>query len=244
MKAALALACALAVGVGVAVALSPRRRAVAPDPMPARSGGDAPDGAVASRPRRLPLWVKIAVSALVAVLVPVYWHEYGPDNFLWFSDLALLLGLVALWREDALLASMTSVGALALEIAWTVDFLAGGRLLQLAAYMYDDALPLHLRAMSLFHLVVPPMLILMLVRLGYDRRALRYQTAFAWVVLAVTWLLTDPAENINWVFGWGKEPQQIMPPVVYLGLVMLVLPLLVFVPSHAVLKRLFGPPPA
>jgi hypothetical protein len=40
---------------------------------------------------RLPLWLKLAYSAFMAVLVPVYWYYYGPTNFLYFCDVALIL---------------------------------------------------------------------------------------------------------------------------------------------------------
>jgi len=199
-------------------------------------------GPSARRGTRLPLWPKIAVTAFVVVLVPVYWRAYGPGNFLWFSDLALFALAVALWRESALIVSVTAVGVLALEIAWTFDFLTGGRILHLAAYMYDDSLPLGLRALSGFHLVIPPALILMLARLGYDRRALGIQIIVAWAVLLATWLLTAPEKNINWVYGWGTEPQHVMSPVLYLALVMAALPVVVFLPTHLVLKRIFPPP--
>ena len=39
----------------------------------------------------VPLLVKILYTVGVSVVVPVYWYAYGPSNFLWFSDLALLL---------------------------------------------------------------------------------------------------------------------------------------------------------
>ena len=43
---------------------------------------------------RIPLWLKIAYTAFLAVMVPVYWANYGPTNFLYFCDVALLLTLV------------------------------------------------------------------------------------------------------------------------------------------------------
>jgi hypothetical protein len=210
--------------------------------MPQRHSGDFTIGPSARRGARLPLWPKIVVTAYVAVLVPIYWRAYGPGNFLWFSDLALFALAVALWRESALIASMAAVGVLALEIAWTLDFLTGGQVFHLAAYMYDDSLPLGLRALSGFHLFIPPALILMLARLGYDRRALVAQIVVAWTVLLVTWLLTAPEKNINWVYGWGTEPQHVMSPTLYLGLIMAALPVIVFLPTHIVLKRVFPPP--
>lgn len=36
--------------------------------------------------RRIPLWLKIAYTAFMAVLIPVYWAHYGPTNFLYFCD--------------------------------------------------------------------------------------------------------------------------------------------------------------
>jgi hypothetical protein len=47
-------------------------------------------------PSRLPLWTKLAYTAFVAVLVPHYWQAYGPTNFLYFCDIALLLAVVAM----------------------------------------------------------------------------------------------------------------------------------------------------
>jgi hypothetical protein len=134
---------------------------------------------------------------------------------------------------------MPAVGVLPLEVAWTLDFIAGGNLIGLAAYMFDAQYPLYLRGLSLFHLALPPTLIWLLYRLGYDRRALVAQTAVTWVALTLSYLLTEPAENINWVFGPGNEPQQTLPPLVYFGLEMLVIPLAVIVPMHFLLSRLF-----
>jgi hypothetical protein len=39
-------------------------------------------------PRQIPLWIKLAYSAFLAVMVPTYWHDYGPTNFLYFCDAA------------------------------------------------------------------------------------------------------------------------------------------------------------
>ena len=100
-----------------------------------------------------------------------------------------------------------------LELAWTIDFLVGGRFIGIAAYMYDSKLPLYLRSLSLFHLALPPTLLFLLYRFGYDRRALIYQTLLTWVVLIVTYVATDPEKNINWVFGPGNKPQQLVAPI-------------------------------
>src|SRR2546423_10095990 len=89
---------------------------------------------------KIPLWLKIAYTLLICLIVPVYWREYGPANFLWFSDLALLLTLPALWFESRLLASMMAVSVLLLDLTWNVDFftrlLTGAQLTPLSRYMF------------------------------------------------------------------------------------------------------------
>ncbi len=185
-----------------------------------------------------PLWVRIPYTLFVAVLVPVYWRDHGPANFLWFSDIALFAVLIALWTGNRLLPSMMAVGVLPLEILWTLDFVTGGNLVGLTAYMFDAAMPLYLRGLSLFHLFLPPIIIWMLIRQGYDRRALLWQTLLLWIVVPSTWLLTSRDENINWVHGIGPDADSVLPPPLYLVLYMALLPLC-YLPVHALLKRLF-----
>ncbi len=84
---------------------------------------------------RVPLWLKLAYTAFMAVLVPVYWHYYGPTNFLYFCDLALLITLVGIWIESPLLVSMCAVGILAPQALWVADFLS-----TLAGLTLDDTL--------------------------------------------------------------------------------------------------------
>src|SRR5262249_40190619 len=62
--------------------------------------------------RRIPLAVKVVYTAFVAVLVPYYLSFYGPANFLWICDIALLLTVVALWLESRFLASMQLIAVL------------------------------------------------------------------------------------------------------------------------------------
>jgi hypothetical protein len=195
---------------------------------------------------RIPFWIKISFSLFVAVLVPVYGAHYGPANFLWACDIALLLTVIALWRESRLLVSTTAVAVLVPELLWNLDFLA--RLfaardligLDATGYMFDATLSRWLRGLSLFHVFLPVLWLWMLQRLGYDRRALMAGTALCWVVLPVSYLFTDPARNINWVFGLGGAAQTWLPGPVYVAVLMLALPLCVYLPTHRVLKRVFA----
>lgn len=126
--------------------------------------------------RWFPLWVKLGYASFTALLVPAYWRVYGPENFVWPSDIELFMTASAVLLERSPPVSMRAVGVEPLEVARVIDFACGGTLIGLAAYMYDETIPLPLRALSLFHVVLPLACTWMLARLGYDRRALAYQT--------------------------------------------------------------------
>ncbi|WP_230392304.1 membrane-associated protein [Pontibacter sp. FD36] len=195
-------------------------------------------------PETIPLWLPIAYTLFLLVLVPVYWKHYGPGNFLWFSDVALFSVGIVLWTENHLLLSMMAVGVLGLELVWNVDYfgrlLTGRELLGLSDYMFHPDKSLFLRGLSLFHVFLPAIVIWLLIEWGYDTRAIWYQTVLAWIVLPLTYLLTDPKENVNWVFGPGNEPQQAIPSGLYFVLAMLFFPLCIFLPSHFILQWLFN----
>lgn len=196
----------------------------------------------------VPLWIKVGYALFVAVLVPVYWIQYGPQNFLWGSDLALFGTLLAVWLENRLFASMMAIAALIPEILWTVDYI--GRLIAGiealpglgTQYMFNAEIAMFVRGLSLFHLVLPPLLIWLLYRFGYERRAFAYQTLLAWLVLLITYLVTDPSANINWIYGFGREPQTWMPERVYVVVLMICIPVFFYLPTHLVLGKLFGRP--
>ena len=73
--------------------------------------------------RRIPIWLKVAYSAFVTVVVPCYWVTYSPWNFLYFCDIALLVTAVAIWIESPLLVSTQVVAITLPQILWVVDFL-------------------------------------------------------------------------------------------------------------------------
>ena len=190
----------------------------------------------------LPLWPKILYAIFLCVLVTTYWIRYGPKNFLWFSDIALLMLGASLWLESSLLASMAALSVLLLELLWTVDFFVGLVLgkspTTLSSYMFDSMFSRPLRALSLFHLVLPPLTVWLLYRFGYDSRALVLQTLLAWVVLPVSYLVAKPADNINWVYGFGKR-QTRMPAALFVVLLMILFPLVLYLPTHLLLERVF-----
>ena len=207
---------------------------------------------------RLPLLLKLAVTAFLAVMVPVYYRNYGPTNFLYFCDVALLLAFVSLWTESALPASMAAVGILLPQVLWCVDFvgeLVGVHLVGLTAYMFDPNRSLFLRGLSFFHGWLPFLLVFLVRRLGYDRRALLGWTALGWGLCLVAYIWLPPAGtvladakipvNINYVFGFDDaKAQTLLPAPAYLLAWLAVLFLACYLPTHLLLKKLFRQPAA
>jgi hypothetical protein len=204
---------------------------------------------------RIPLVVKLGYTAFMAVLIPVYWHYYGPTNFLYFCDVALIFTLIAVWSENALLISMCAVGILVPQAVWVTDFLlnaAGFSLTGMTDYMFDANRSLFLRLLSLFHGWLPFLLIYLIWRIGYDRRALPSWTGVSWVLLPVCFFLMPPPQphpgltpvNINYVFGTSDNAAQNFVPgwVWFVGL-FIGLPLAVYVPTHFFLARVMPEAP-
>ena len=191
----------------------------------------------------IPLWLKIAYTAFVAVIVPVYLRYWGVGNFLWFSDLALFATLFALWLESSLIASMAAVAVLLPEVVWNIDFFGrlatGKRAGGLAGYMFDARQPLYVRALSLFHVFLPVLLLWLIYVLGYARQAWLAQSLVACIVLPLSYFATAREQNVNWVYGPGSKPQTRIAPHVYLLLVMLGFPLLIYLPTHFILRQIF-----
>src|SRR4051812_17578246 len=154
---------------------------------------DKASGSVAEA--RLPLGVKLVYTAFMAVLIPVYWYYYGPTNFLYFCDMALIISLAGIWLESPLLISMCAVGILIPQAYWVIDFVAnlfGVSLTGMTNYMFNPNTSLFLRGLSLFHGWLPFMLVYLVWKLGYYRRALPAWTALACVLLLVCFLLMPP----------------------------------------------------
>lgn len=188
----------------------------------------------------VPLWFKLSYTLMAVIVVSVYSYELPLSHFLWFSDIALITLVFALWLNSRLLSSSMAVAVLFLELGWVVDFLTGGNLLGVAAYMFDADRDLHLNVLSaVFHLALPPVLIYLLIRWGYDTRAFLTQSIIALVVMPATYFTSDPQANTNWAFGIGG-PQDVVHPFVYLALACTVLIAFVYWPSHLIFKRLFG----
>jgi len=186
----------------------------------------------------LPLWLRVSYTLMVCIIVPVYLRNYGPANFLWFSDIWLLVMVPALWLRSSFLASMMAIGVLPLEIPWMISFFSGGTFGDMAGYMFDDSVPLYLRALSLFHFPMPACIIFMLWRFGYNPRALYPQMLLSLSVLLLVRFLTSEQDNINMVFP-PSFVRNVVSADTYFTLLLFFLLFVIIIPMHMLLKRYF-----
>jgi hypothetical protein len=188
---------------------------------------------------RLPLWIKIAWTLCVAIWVPVYWRQYGTQNFLYFCDLGNLLVLGGLWLESGLIFSWQATGLLLFQSLYIADLcaalLTGKHWIGGSEYMFDPHLPQFVRLLSLFHVVMPPLLLWGIWRLGYDERGWKYQTLLTWVVVPINYFWR-PQYDVNWARGMFLRQQHFVAGWLYLMTYLIVVPLAVYWPTHFVLR--------
>ena len=195
-------------------------------------------------PEQIPLWLKVGYTAFVCVLVPIYWKHYGPGNFLWFSDISLLIAVLAIWLESALLTSVIALAILLLDLAWNLDFFSklifNTSVTGLSTYMFRRENSVLIRGLSIFHVFFPVLIIWMLHRLGYDSRAFLIQTLLAWILLPLSYFLTRRSENVNWVHGFGNKPYRWVAAPLHVLLLMVLFPIVIYLPTHFVLQQIFS----
>jgi hypothetical protein len=193
-------------------------------------------------PGEIPDWLRWAALVWLLIWFPAYWHTWGAANFLQLCDLAVILTSIGLFSENALLISSQAVSSLLIDLAWSVDagwqFFLGRHLIGGTEYLFDARFPLWVRLLSLFHLLMPALLLWALFRIGYDRRAGRLQCTIA-LLAFVACRFTSPEKNMNFAFrdpflhrAWGPAP-------VHLAISILFLAAVVYLPTHLLLRKLF-----
>jgi len=188
---------------------------------------------------RLPLWLKLGWTLWVVAWAPFYWKQYGAQNFLYFCDLGNFFIAIALWTESALLFSWQATGLLLFQALFTLDLLPallfGKHFIGGTEFMFDPAVPLFIRLLSLFHVVTPPLLLWAIRRLGYDERGWKYQTLTTWIVAPINYFWR-PEHNVNWVRGLFYREQHVVPGPAYLLCYLIAVPLAVYCPTHLILR--------
>ena len=213
--------------------------------------------------RLIPLWIKVAYTAFMAVLIPIYLKNYGPTNFLYLCDVAILMTLVGIWLESPVILSAPLVGIFWPQMLWVVDFcfvLCGSEVVGWTHYMFNP--PYFLRFLSFFHFWLPFLLLYLVWRVGYDKRGFLLWIGITWVVLTVCYVYMPPTSpekdpvtgqqlrnpdlplNINYVFNLASddEPQKWMDPDSYFALILVAMVLGVYVPTHFMCQRFLPAP--
>ena len=189
---------------------------------------------------RVPLWLKVGWSVWVAVWVPLYWKQYGLQNFLYFCDLGNLLITIALWTESVLIFSWQATGLLIFQTLFVIDLIGallyGRHFVGGTEFMFDPRAPLTVRLLSLFHVATPILLLWAIWRLGYDRRGWKLQTVTTWIVVPINFFWR-PDRDVNWARGLFYREQHSVPALVYLLAYLIVVPLVVYFPTHLALQR-------
>ncbi len=184
---------------------------------------------------RIPLWIKVLWTMGVIVWAPIYWRQYGLQNFLYFCDLGNILIAMGLWLESPLIFSWQATGLLLFQTLFTIDLagavVSGRHLIGGTEFMFDARISVWIRLLSLFHVVAPPLLLWAIWRLGYDRRGWMLQTLTAWIVVPINYFWR-PQFDVNWARGPFSREQHSMPGLLYLLGYLILVPALVFYPTH------------
>ena len=181
----------------------------------------------------------------LAVWLPTYWYLHGPGNFLHLCDVAIILTCVGIWLGSPLLLGSQAVNSLVVETLWCVNVagyaLFRTHLIRGTEYMFDPATPLWVRLISLYHVVWPVLLVWAVRRVRYDRRSLALQTILA-VPVMIASRYVEPHRNLNFAVSDPIFRTSLGPAPLHLTVVLVALFVLIYLPTHLVLKRLFPAP--
>jgi hypothetical protein len=181
----------------------------------------------------IPPAVKWAAAAWLALWLPLHLVAYPAWTLLWWCGHGSILAVLGLCLESRLVVSWQAVALLVPQALYAAEALArlvtgvrGGG----TSYLFDEAVPLHVRTLSLFHFVMPLLLLWAVRVLGYDRRALPLQVA-AGTLLSLATLAVGP---INlWSMPAARE---------HPATAMLLSPVVLWWPAHGLLCRLAPAP--
>jgi hypothetical protein len=197
----------------------------------------------ASPPQAIPAGVRIAAGVFFLAWAPTYWHFWGPTNVLFLCDIAVILSSVGFVIQSPLLLSSQAVSLTVVSLFWTLDvcwhLLFGRNLIGGTDYMFDERYPLWLRLISLYHIVLPVLLIWALSRRGYDRRGFRLQCAIA-AIAVLGARGANSGLNINFAFVAPFFHRQLGPAPVHLTLTFLAIATFLYLPPHLIFRKVFS----
>ena len=158
---------------------------------------------------KIPIHFKWIFCVFMAFFISIYWVNFGPLNFLWFSDVTLILAFLATMFSSSFLASMAATGGFVFSIFWNIDFIFsllgyffGSKFMGFNDYLFTPNLPAWLRVLTLYHVPLPFLFFWLVYRLGYHQKAWIVQVVLSWIVILTTWYVTEYPVNINLVHSY------------------------------------------
>ncbi|HXX71425.1 MAG TPA: hypothetical protein VEI55_03970 [Candidatus Acidoferrum sp.] len=190
-----------------------------------------------------PNWMRWTALVWFVVWFLSYWRTWGAANFVHLCDIAVILTCIGIWTHSALLISSQAVGILLVDAVWTVDAASrvciGRALVPGNEYLLDPRYPAWIRLLTLFHLVMPALLLWGVYRMGYDRRAWALESAITLPVFVLA-RLTRPTANIDFAFSDPFFHHQMGPVPIHILITWLFMVVVVYLPTHLALERFFG----
>jgi len=194
---------------------------------------------------KLPLWIRWIALVWLVFWFTVYWRDWGPLNFLHLCDISEIVACIGFATDSALLISSQAVASLLVDAAWALDagwtVVFGRHLIGGTEYLFDPSHALWVRLLSLFHLVLPVLLLWAVHREGYDRRGFPLQLAIA-LPAFISSRFAPSALIINYAFSDPFFHRSLGPAPIHIIVVFLFMLFVPYLPTHLILKRLFPPP--
>lgn len=129
-----------------------------------------------------------------------------------------------------------------MDIVWTLDaawtLFLGHHLVGGTEYLFDSKYPLWIRLLSLFHVVMPALMIWAICTVGYDKRGYFLQVAIALAVFVAS-RFTPPAQNVNYAFTDPFFHRALGAGPIHIALTFLFMALIVYLPTHLAFERMF-----
>lgn len=178
------------------------------------------------------------------VWVPVVLTSQGPQNFWWLCNLAQFILLYSVWASNRLLISSQAGTIVIVGAAWSVDFvgtlITGSSPFGITGYMFNDELPLALRATSTYHVWLPLFVLWLCRSQGYDGRGFWLQCALGTAAIVGSWIFGAAARNLNYTVAPFGIEQVWLPELLYIPILCMGTIVLLYLPGHFLVRAIAG----
>jgi hypothetical protein len=197
-----------------------------------------------SSPGPVPTAARVGFTLWMIAWAPIVIATQGPQNFWWLCNLAQFILLYAIWRSNRLLISSQAGTVVIVGAAWTLDFvgalLTGSSPFGITVYMFNEDLPIALRATSTYHVWLPVFVLWLCRRQGYDDRGWRLQCAIGTAAILGSWIFGDPGRNLNYTIAPFGTEQVWLPQPAYVAVLCLATAALLYLPGHFIVRAVAG----